>query len=158
MIGLLEFHIAHSELLLPACADQLLFNLSLINYISAYAKQNPTLKSTSNACFLFIVRKIDVIWSSRTTPEFINYQLWTSYKTFLSCKYLFRFFLNNGWHIFTRVLNQNCMFLLCHVRDSEWIHYLRQAQYLKFKWRITSWKYSRSNIVQKSSLCYVAGF
>ena len=34
----------------------------------------------------------------------------------------------------------------------------KQAQYLKFKWTITSWKYSRWNIVQTSSLCYVAGF
>ena len=34
----------------------------------------------------------------------------------------------------------------------------KQAQYLKFKWTVTSWKYSRSNIAQTSSLCYVAGF
>ena len=34
----------------------------------------------------------------------------------------------------------------------------KQAQYLKFKWKVTSWKYSHSNIIQISSLCYVAGF
>ena len=34
----------------------------------------------------------------------------------------------------------------------------KQAQYLKFKWTVTLWKYSRLNIVQTSSLCYVAGF
>ena len=34
----------------------------------------------------------------------------------------------------------------------------KQAQCLKFKWTVTSWKYSRSSIVQISSLCYVAGF
>ena len=34
----------------------------------------------------------------------------------------------------------------------------KQAQYLKFNWTVTSWKYSRLNIVQTSSLCYVAGF
>ena len=34
----------------------------------------------------------------------------------------------------------------------------RQAQYLKFKWTKTSWKYDHSNIVQTSFLCYVAGF
>ena len=34
----------------------------------------------------------------------------------------------------------------------------KQAQYLKFKWTKTSWKYNRSNIVQTSFLCYVAGF
>ena len=34
----------------------------------------------------------------------------------------------------------------------------KQVQYLKFKWKVTSWKYSRSNIVQTSSLCYVWAF
>ena len=34
----------------------------------------------------------------------------------------------------------------------------KQAQYLKFKWTVTSWKYSRSNIIQINSLYYVAGF
>ena len=34
----------------------------------------------------------------------------------------------------------------------------KQAQYLKFKWTKTSWKYNRSNIVQTSFLCYVVGF
>ena len=34
----------------------------------------------------------------------------------------------------------------------------KQAQYLQFMWTVTSWKYSLSNIVQTSSLCYVAGF
>ena len=34
----------------------------------------------------------------------------------------------------------------------------RQVQYLNFKWTVTSWKYSHSNITQWNSLCYVAGF
>ena len=34
----------------------------------------------------------------------------------------------------------------------------KQAQYLKFKRTKTSWKDNRSNIVQTSFLCYVAGF
>ena len=34
----------------------------------------------------------------------------------------------------------------------------KQEQYLKFKRTITSRKYSHSNIIQTSSLCYVAGF
>ena len=33
----------------------------------------------------------------------------------------------------------------------------KQGQYLKFQWTVTSWKYSRSNIVQTSSLCYATG-
>ena len=46
-IGMLEFHIAHSEILLTACADQLLYNLSLIKLCSACAT-----KTTSDACSL----------------------------------------------------------------------------------------------------------
>ena len=38
-----------------------------------------------NRC-LDIVSKIGIIWSTWTTPAFINYQLWTNYKTFLSLK------------------------------------------------------------------------
>ena len=34
----------------------------------------------------------------------------------------------------------------------------KQSPYLKFKWTVTSWKYSRSNIARISSLCYVADF
>ena len=34
----------------------------------------------------------------------------------------------------------------------------KQAQYLKFKWTKTSWKYNRSDIVQTSFLCYVEAF
>ena len=41
--------------------------------------------------FLVIISKIDIIWSSWTKSKFINYQLWTSYKMFLSLKYLFHF-------------------------------------------------------------------
>ena len=40
LIGLLEFQIAISEILLTACADQLLYNLDLIKLCSAFAKQN----------------------------------------------------------------------------------------------------------------------
>ena len=48
LIGLLEFHIALSEILLTSSADQLLYNLSLIKLCSAYGKQN-TAVNTSNA-------------------------------------------------------------------------------------------------------------
>ena len=40
-------HSTHSEILLIACADQLLYNLSLIKLCSACA-----VKNTSNACSL----------------------------------------------------------------------------------------------------------
>ena len=45
LIGLLEFHIAHSEILITACADQLLYNLSLIKLCLVGA-----IKNTSDAC------------------------------------------------------------------------------------------------------------
>ena len=93
LTDLLEFHKSLSEMLLTACADQLLHNLSLIKLYLACAKQNKW-------C-LFIVSKIDIIWYSRTTPEFINYQLWKRYKMFISLKYLCHFFLTGGWlHFF----------------------------------------------------------
>ena len=54
------------------------------------------------------------------------------------------------WHkknMFLTTKENNCMFLSCHVRVSEWIHMLylpecqgtpcsKQARYLKFKWLI----------------------
>ena len=52
MIGLLEFHIAHSEILLTACACQLLYNLGLIKLCLACAKQNAAVKTTSDASSL----------------------------------------------------------------------------------------------------------
>ena len=45
LIDLLEFLLALSEILLTACADQLLYNLSLIKLCSACAKQNATVKT-----------------------------------------------------------------------------------------------------------------
>ena len=102
LIALRELHIALSEILLTACADQLLYNLSLINLCSACAKQSKR--------YLFIVSKIDIIWYSQITSQFINYQLRTRYKIFLSLKYLFHFSLTSGWlHFFTRVLTTNFM-------------------------------------------------
>ena len=180
---------------------------------------------------MFIVSKIDVLWSSRRTREFINHSLWTSYKIFLSLKHLFHFFSDQLLNaIFTRVLlrltlyyyhimyvsevlirrcsvkmvfleiSQNSQentcarvsflkkilwhrcfpvnfskfirtpFLRDHLRWLLLAFYCestlysfrtsssKQVQYLTFKWMVTSWKYSRSNIVQTSSLCYVTGF
>ena len=122
-----QFHTALSEILLTACADQLLYNSRLIKLCSACAKQMQAV-SKRKRC-LFIISKIDIIWSSWTKSKFINYQLWTSHKIFLSLKYLFHFFPTSCWlHLFTKY------------------------------WRVTSCKYSRSNIVRTSFLWYVAGF
>ena len=49
LTGLLEFHITYSKVLLTACANQLLYNLSLIELCSAYA-----IKNTRDACLLLV--------------------------------------------------------------------------------------------------------
>ena len=51
VIGLLEFDIALSKILLGACADQLLYNLSLSKLCSASATQNAAINA-SGACSL----------------------------------------------------------------------------------------------------------
>ena len=52
MIGLLEFHIAHSQMLLTVGADQLLYNLSLLKLCLVCAKQNAAVKTASDDCSL----------------------------------------------------------------------------------------------------------
>ena len=52
MIGFVEFHIAHWEILLTACADQLLHNLSLIKLCLTCVKQNAAVKTGIDACSL----------------------------------------------------------------------------------------------------------
>ena len=52
LIGFFEFHIALSEILLTAFADQLLYNLSLIKLYSACVKQNTAVTTASDACSL----------------------------------------------------------------------------------------------------------
>ena len=119
-----------------------------------------------NGC-LFIVSKADFLWFSWRTPEFINQYLWTGYKIFLSFKYLFHFF-SYQWlmALFTRVLLRVTVYYYrvtyaFQSKSALYIfstYYPKQTQYLKFKWIVTSWKYSHSNIAQTSSLCYVSDF
>ena len=93
MVGLLEFHIAHSEILLTACADQLLYSLSLIKLCSASA-----IKNTRGGCSLLAKETLSNLIGE---PQgFINFQIWTIYKIFLNSRYLFHFF---GWlHFFIK--------------------------------------------------------
>ena len=51
-VGLLEFHIAHSKILLTDCVKQLLYYLSLIILYFECAKQKAAIKTASNACSL----------------------------------------------------------------------------------------------------------
>ena len=50
MIGLLEFHATLSEILLTACADQLLNNWNLIKFCLTCAEQNAAVRIASDAC------------------------------------------------------------------------------------------------------------
>ena len=49
-IGFFEFYLAHSEILLTAWADQLLYNLSLIKLCLTWIKQNTAVKTASDSC------------------------------------------------------------------------------------------------------------
>ena len=116
--------ISHSTLrnTLTVCADQLLYNSSLIKLCLAYVKES--IEKTGKNCknckrCLLIVSIIDITWSSRTTPEFINYQLWTSYKALVWNIY-FTFSLPVVDYTFYKSsIKSNCMLLSCHVRFSE---------------------------------------
>ena len=50
LIGLPDFYITHAEILLTACANQLLYNLSLIKLFLVCAKQNGAVKTASHVC------------------------------------------------------------------------------------------------------------
>ena len=49
-IGFFEFYLAHSEMLLTAWADQLLYNLSLIKLCLTCVKPNTAGKTASDSC------------------------------------------------------------------------------------------------------------
>ena len=63
----------------------------------------------------------------------------------------------------TRLLIEHLRWLLLAFQSDSTLYSFttscsKQAQYLKFKWTVTSRKYSRSNIPQTICLCYMAGF
>ena len=171
-----------------------------------------------NRC-LFIVSKIDILWSSRRTREFINHYFEQVIEPSLVLNIYFTFFLsvvdctfykstinyyvryaseavvtscsvkkafleisqnsrenacarvsfkkkkNVNFAKFLRIsfFTEHLRWLLLSFQSESTLYTLRtscskHSQYLKFKWTRTSWKYNRSNIVQISFLCYVAGF
>ena len=99
--------------LFTACADQLLYRLSLIKWCSTCVKQNTA--KDCNRC-LFIVCKIDIIWSSRNTRGFINHKFkqglifwaWNIYFTFFLSVVNCTFYKSN--------IKSACILLLCQVR------------------------------------------
>ena len=70
MIGLFEFHIALSEILLTACADQLLYNLSLDKLCQSCATQNAAVKT--DACSLLAKLTLSDLVVKRPSLKFIS--------------------------------------------------------------------------------------
>ena len=89
MIGFYEFHIAHSEILLTACADQLLFNLILVKLCLACVKQNTAVKTASDAYPLLAKYRLSDLVGQRPSFLIINFKqvmkpflVWNIYLTF----------------------------------------------------------------------------
>ena len=146
--GFSEFHIAHSVILLTACAYQLLHNLSLIKLCSACVKQNTATKTAIDACSLFAKYTFFDLVRQRPSSLIINFD--QVIKPFLVWNIYFTYFLLVvDFTFYKSTIKSNRMLLTCHVWVSERIYTIscsKQVQYLKFKWTVTSWKYSRSNI------------
>ena len=118
-----------------------------------------------NRC-LFIVNKIDILWSSLRTASSLIINFEQVIQPFLVLNIYFIFFYLWLIALFTRVLLRVTVYYY-HVtytfqRESALYSFRtscsKQVQYLNFKWTVTPWKYSRSDIAQTSSLCCVAGF
>ena len=140
MIGFFQFHIVHSKIMLIACADQLLYILSLIKLCSACVKQNTAVKTALDACSLLTKNIFSGLVGERPSSLIFNFQ--QVIKPFLVWNIYFTFFLT--------VVDCSFYYYVTYTFQSASILYSfrtsKQEQYLKFKWTITSWKYSRPNI------------
>ena len=81
----------HAEILLRACADQLLYNLSLIRLCSACVKQNKAVKTASNACSLLAKQKLSDLVGKGHSSLIVNFE--QVKKTFLVLIIYLTFFL-----------------------------------------------------------------
>ena len=73
LIGLLEFHIALSEILLIACADQLIYYLSLIKLRLACAKQKAAVNA-NDACSLLAKQTLSDLIGEHLTSLITNFE------------------------------------------------------------------------------------
>ena len=73
MIGFFELQIAHSEILLTVCVDQLLHNLSLINLRLACEKQNTAVK-TDGRCLLSAKQTLSDLVRQQPNSLIINFE------------------------------------------------------------------------------------
>ena len=71
LIGLLEFHLTLSEILLTACADQLIYNL--IKLYSTCGKQN-TAVNESDSCSLLAKQTLSNLVGQRPSSLIINFK------------------------------------------------------------------------------------
>ena len=91
MIGLLEFHLAHSEMLLTASTNQLLYDLSLIELCSPCAKENAALKTANDACSLLAKKTLFDLAGEYPSSLIISFK--KSIKSFLVWNIYLTFFL-----------------------------------------------------------------
>ena len=101
MIGFFEFHTAHSEVLLTACADQLLYNLSLIKSCSACVKQNTTVKTAGDACSLLAKYTLSDLVGQHPSLLIINFAQFISLFSYQRLIALF----------YKSTIKSNCMLL-----------------------------------------------
>ena len=74
MIGLQEFPIALSKIMLTACADPLLYNLNLIKLYQTFAKPNAAVKTASESCSLSVKQTLFDLVEQRPSSLIINFE------------------------------------------------------------------------------------
>ena len=102
MIGFFQFYRALSQILLIACADQLLLNSSLTKLCSACIKQNAKVKTVSDTLSLLAKQTLSGLVGKRTSSLIINFK-----QVFIFLVVDCTFYKSN--------IKSNCI-LLCHIR------------------------------------------
>ena len=74
MICFLKVHVAHSDTLLTAFADQLLYNFSLVKLCSACATQNAAVKTPSDGCSSLAKQTLSDPVGQCPSPSLINFE------------------------------------------------------------------------------------
>ena len=127
---------------------RVLLRVTLYYYYVMYASEAVVKSCLVKMTFLEILQNLQ----ENARVSFLKKRLWHR-----------RFPVNFVKFFRTSFLTEHLWWLLLAFQSESTLYGFRiscskQAQYLKFKWTKTSWRYNRSNIVQISFLCYVAGF
>ena len=91
MIGFFQFYRALSQILLIACADQLLFNSSLTKLCSACIKQNAKVKTVRDTFSLLANQTLSDLVGQFPSSRIISFE--QVLKTFSNLNIYFTFFL-----------------------------------------------------------------